>query len=159
MSKYIITRKELAEILGYDERYINQLVNEKGLPRLEFNQYDLIEVVKWWKNYIEELHQEELKRVRVTKPQDELALKSARLKELEILEREGKLIEVDLVRSAWLEEMKLLKELLDSLGARLSHNLVGKDVKMIKKIIDEEVERIEQNISELPIENEEDDIE
>jgi hypothetical protein len=158
MSKYIITRKELAEILGYDEKYINQLVDEKGLPRLQFNQYDLIEVVKWWKNYIEELHREELKRVRAFKPQDELALKSARLKELEILEREGKLIEVDLVRSAWLEEIKLLKELLDSLGARLSHNLIGKDVKEIKRIIDEEVERIEQNISELPIENEEDDI-
>ena len=157
----LVTRKELAKLLGYkNEKYINELERDFGLPKKDFNKYDIYEVIEWFIGYKENLHKKELEKIKETKPQDELARKSARLKELEILEREGKLIDAELNKIVWLEEYKMLSEKLDMFSIAAAGKIIekfkelAKHEKTIKSIIEVEKDKIKNEIAEYPLEKE-----
>ncbi len=156
-----VDRKTLAELFEVNEKYINELVDEYGMPKIDYNTYNLVDCFKWWIEHQKNILKKQIEKLKAMKPQDELALMSARLKELDVMEREGKLIELDLIKNAWMSEYKMLNELLIGLGPRLSTRLINKsDPIEVRKIIDEEVEKIKNAIVELPLpinQEEEDD--
>lgn len=155
-AKYL-TRKGVAKLLNYkNEKYINELERDFGLPKINWNKYDIYQVIQWYINYIEGIHTKEIQKLKEEKPQDELARKSARLKELEIQEREGKLVDLDYVKWAWIEEYKLLDEILAGIGAKLAPKLLKKEnATEIRFIIDEEIKKAKEKIAQLPIKEEE----
>jgi len=153
LSHKFLTRKEVAELLGFkNEKYINELESEFNLPKEDFNKYELKKVIHWWTRYTAEKHLKEVDKIKKEKPQDELARRQARLKEIEIKEREGNLIEYDLVKWAWVEEYKLLDELLSSISVKLASQLLHKtNLNEVRTIIDNEVKKLKEKISKLKI--------
>lgn len=146
-----VDRKTLAQLLLVNEKYINELSTERGLPRIDYNTYRLIDVLTWYFKYKDELTKKIVEKIKSTKPQDELALKSARLKELEILEREGKLIDIEEVKLAWISEYKKFEELLEGMLARLIIKVPNKNVDELRVILKEEIDALKQAIVELPL--------
>lgn len=54
-NKYILGIKDIAFILGYNEKYINELELRHGLPREDRNQYDIIKVIRWFVPYLKSI--------------------------------------------------------------------------------------------------------
>ena len=118
MDQIILSRKDLAELFGYkNEGYINELEKDYGLPKVDWNKYELSACLKWFLQYKEEIHQKEIEKTKAAKPQDDLARKNAQLKQLEIEEKTGLLIDADLVRNAWLNEVTIFVSALDTILA------------------------------------------
>ncbi len=156
----IVERSELAIALDVADKYINELENKGIVKKIKHNQYKLLDNFQAYIIYLRELNKKELERVRSEKPSDDLARKSARLKELEILEREGKLIDAELNKIAWLEEYKMLSEKLDMFSIAAAGKIIekfkelAKHEKTIKSIIEEEKDKIKNEIAEYPLEKE-----
>lgn len=119
MKNLILESIEIADILGYKRNYISELVNKHGMPKKGFNKFDLREVIPWHIQHMNKIHVEEIEKIRSDKPQDELARKQAKLKQMDIEERQEKLIDADLVRMAWLNEIKVFDLNIDSIEATL----------------------------------------
>jgi hypothetical protein len=152
ISNINIGRKELAEFFGFTEKYINELVNDHGLPREEHNKYNLIKCFQWFIVYIKENHTAEILRLKREKPQDDLARNSARLKELEILEKEKKLFDSDDVTMAWLNEIKIFGEMLDTICINLAPLLIDKsNEKEIRYLIKQQTDKIKKEIADLQL--------
>lgn len=151
-----VKRKILSDLFNCSENYINEL-HTLGMPKNGYDSYPLIDCLKWKRVYDEDLHQKELARAKSEKPQDDLARKSARLKELEIMEREGRLIDYDINKQAWLNEYKMLGDKLDMFGITITSIMIqrfpelGKYEKDIRDLVDEEKNKIKDSIAKLPI--------
>jgi hypothetical protein len=122
-----VGRKDIAEIFGYNEKYINELVKEKGAPHGDdHNEYNLIKWIQWNIIYIKKQYEAELEKIKATTPQDLLASKNAILKDLDIREREGELVIADSVRASWLNEQQMIKSNVDLCEINLKQRI--KDV-------------------------------
>lgn len=149
LNKINVGRKELAAILDYHENHINYLVTKEGAPKNEeHNSYSLVGFIKWWKKYFERTKEEEIQRVKNAKPQDQLALNSSRLKELQIKEKEGELVSAADVNDAWQNEMAVLNAKVDGLPIKAAPQLVGiSDQTKIKDILTELINDLKADIA------------
>ena len=59
-----ISRKEVASLLNYNERYINHLESAANLPKEAHNQYDLMKLFKWTLSYLNNLHNNEIEKLK-----------------------------------------------------------------------------------------------
>lgn len=95
----VVNKRDLAEILGISERSLTEWQHD-GMPILvdgvrgEENKYDTEAVIKWW------LHRE-LRKVQNESPKDRLSRLQADRVQMDIDEKNGKLISVDLIEPAW----------------------------------------------------------
>lgn len=149
LNKINVGRKELAFILDYHENHINYLVTKEGAPKNEVhNSYSLIGFIKWWRKYFEKSKEEEIQRARSAKPQDYLATVSAKIKELQIKEKEGELVPAADVNDAWQNEMAVLNAKVDGLPIKAAPQLVGiSDQSKIKDILTELINDLKADIA------------
>ena len=54
-NKDIVTRPVIADLLGYNEKYISELEQKYSLPKKDFNQYVIKDVVKWYGEHIKNI--------------------------------------------------------------------------------------------------------
>lgn len=145
-----LTRKQLSELFGYkNEKYINELERDFGLEKDAWNQYDLKKSVEWFINYKENIYAKEIDKIKADKPQDDLARKQAKLKQMDIEEREGRSIDSDLVRMKWLDEIKVFDLNIDSIEATLIISLKNllTDVEKGNEIIKTTVRKTKEKIA------------
>ena len=145
-----LTRKQLSELFGYkNEKYINELERDFGLEKDAWNQYDLKKSVEWFINYKENIYAKEIEKIKADKPQDDLARKQAKLKQMDIEEREGRSIDSDLVRMKWLDEIKVFDLNIDSIEATLIISLKNllTDVEKGNEIIKTTVRKTKEKIA------------
>lgn len=141
--EYIVTRKILAEILSVSENYINEL----GVPKVAYNQYNLVDCVKWYLKYLDDMNKKAIERVKQEKPQDDLARKSAELKQLQIDEARGRLIDKDEVFDAVLTVIQIIIANIDVLAIKASPLLVGLNQKEIQSLLEKEINDIKTKIA------------
>ncbi len=139
------TRQELAALFGFkNDKYINELERDFGLQKEGWNSYDLQKSLQWFLNYKEEQCKRAIAKIKNKKPQDELALKNVLLKQIEIEQKEGKLISTELVENVMSDEAELYNISLDSIIADFKigiKGLVEEDIyqelnQKLKEIID-----------------------
>ena len=152
----IVTRIELmqlAKLFGiHNENYLNELVRDFGLPQIDNNKYDWNECLKWFIKYQEMKHNKAIEKIKSDKPQDDLARKNARLKQLQIDELEGRLVDVDLVKDYWNIELSTLRTSLRGLGGVLATRLLKiNDQSTIKIIIDEAIDKRLLDVANSPV--------
>lgn len=146
------TRAQVGKLLGYHEKYINELEIKFNLPKAGFNKYNIFEVVKWFVVYTEQKHKAETERIKAEKPQDLLARKSAELKEIVIQEKNKNLINLSQVKSAWLSEINTISSILDALPIKASTLLLGISSQVkAKEILDELINEIKLKIAKLDL--------
>jgi len=147
-----VTRKAIAELLKYkNENYINELCNDHNAPKSGHDSYPLFEFIQWYIfSYLDGKHRGEVERLKAEKPQDDLARKSAELKELLIQEKKKILINAGAVESAWLNEISVISSYLDSVSIKASSKLLNiADQKTIKEILDKEINELKVKIADL----------
>src|SRR3989337_1983953 len=117
----IVSSEDLTKILPIKNRnYIAELVRDHNFPRDTHNQYPLIDFIKRYVEYQDELCEKKILKIRELKPQDELARKSAELKDLELKEKQKKLIDSSIVNFAWLNEIHIINTELDGFSIKIS---------------------------------------
>ena len=143
-----VSRKEIAEIFGYNERYINELVKDKGAPREKHNKYNLVAWIRWHIKYVEDKHKADLEKAKASTPQDILATKNAILKDYDIKEREGELVNAEAVRISWLDEMRMIQSNVDLLQITLKQRLQDIDDNAeLNNIITDEFIKVKKKIA------------
>jgi len=149
-SRHIVARRELAKILGYGDEHINRLTADYGLPKAIRNGYDLIEIIRWLKKR----HKEEIDDMSKDKPQDLLARKSAELKDLQIQEKKGELLDKFEVSAAWINQLQIIKGTIQGLAVKLSTKLPC-EPKLTIEIAEKEIAVLLNKISNTKLEIEE----
>lgn len=147
-----LTRKELSKILGFNDKYINELEREYGLPKETWNKYDINKMIPWLMEYKDTIHKKNIEKIKSDKPQDVLAIKSAEYKDLLIREKRGELVPATAVEDAWVNEISVINAELDSFPIKAAPNLLG--VKTVKKMKDKliiEINKIKTKIAKLKL--------
>lgn len=148
ITEIIVTTKELAELFGYSEKYISELVSAHGLPKSGHNQFNLTACIKWILKYSKELFEREVEKIKSTKAQDTLALKNAEYKDLLIKEKNGQLISKDDVMTEWLNELNIIIANLDGFPFKTAALLRSlSDEKEIIKILESEINKLKSRIA------------
>lgn len=123
----------MAELFGVTERTIQNYVNE-GMPRIEAGIFDLIKCLIW---YIEKLKQElnDSKYGKETRAKFDLEEQKIKveMRRVALNKMQNKVIDVDLVRFAWIRQVKIFVNNIDALASRLN-NMIGGDRIIFDKI-------------------------
>ena len=143
-NREIRTVGEIADLLRRDERWINKLAKEKGLPRLARGRYELKSVVRW---YLQDMERE----LEIAKAggEDALMAKSrllkaqANMKEMEVAEKRAEIINiidvVTIIEEA-LNTTRQRAEVLPDRGAKLVEGIeTYEERKTILKSLKDEV--------------------
>ena len=114
----IVGREELAEIFGYSDKYINELVDLHAMPKEDgFNRYNLFDCTKWWIAYQKKVQKNAIEKAKSLKPSDVLAEKNAILKQYEIDIAAKKLIDIDIAEKVIIGIIELFKNSLETIEA------------------------------------------
>lgn len=147
-----VTAKELSDLYGVSEKYISELVNDHNHPKVAWNEFNLYESLKWWIKYKEEIHRREIEKIKEDDPQKSLARSNKKLKDLDYEERIGSLLPLEVVKMAWVEEVKIIGKALDGLPTKVAPRLVNlSDEEEAVSILNDEINKIRNRIGDLPI--------
>jgi hypothetical protein len=133
-SPFTFTREQTAEILQVDKIYLNDLVKREELPIEKFNTYDIRKVFIWNKKRYEKRIDDCSK----DRPQDLLAARSAELKQLQIQEKKGELLDKFEVSAAWINQLQIIKGTIQGLAVKLSTKLPC-DPKLTIEVAEKEI--------------------
>jgi len=152
LKKIIVSAKTLSEVLGYDYRYIAELVKDHDLPKIAHNQYSLFDCINWNKNYQAQLHQDEIKKIREQEStRTRLERAQAEYKELELAEKKLSLIPVTDLDIVMTNQAQIYIKSLNALKTKLVPLLVhAKNESEIFKIIETETDKISEQLSDIP---------
>lgn len=141
-----VNAKALADLFGVTEKYISELVLTQNMPKSGYGEFKLYDCVKWYIDYKQQSHRKEVQKIKNEDEQKRLTRANAALKELALKEKEGELIPYEKVKSAWLDEMKILAVAFDGIPAKAAIELEGNTKQemqgILKKHIDEAREKI-----------------
>ena len=144
-----LSREEVAALLGYkNERYINELENEFGLPKDQFNKYDVRKVVKWFIEYKENMHQKEILKIKEGNNRDRLDKANAELKEIELSIKQGSLIEARYLQDVIENQANIFINGIRVLGTKIP-NLLNLTPQQ-KEVLEVELTSIRDQIAALP---------
>lgn len=152
-----LTRKEVATLLGYkNEKYVNELEREYGLPKEEWNKYDIKKVVEWFIGYTDSMHRKEIQKLKSENPQDDLTRTNQKLRELQYQVRMGDLVEKAEVEYKWVNEVKTFNKALRVVPNKIMPKLkplfkTPEDAITALKIIAEEINEPCNRLSETSI--------
>ena len=145
-----VGRKELAEIFGIAEKYVNELHKDHGMPKAGHNEYPLIECIKWHKNYQDEIHAKEIQKIKADKPQDELARNNARLRELEIEREEGALTYIEDIEAPMFNLIGMIIQQMDAWPTNCSQKVADEsDPIKCLEILEEQKNKTRTKIASL----------
>lgn len=149
----VVTSEDLAKLLPIKNRnYISELVRDHKFPRVKHNQYPLVDFIKRYVSYLDELCEDRLKKIREENTRSRLERANAEIKELALAEKRGGLLDAELVSDAWLNEMAVIVSELETFPTKAAPNLLGiKSTKdMINKLV-EEINKVRTRIAKLKI--------
>ena len=148
LNKIIVNTKQLANLFGVSESYISDLVTDHGMPKLAFNQFNLIDCVKFRFSHLEKIFQDQKNKLRDLTNRGRLDAANAELKELELQEKKGSLVLVQEVEMVLKNEALLYKKGLESLSGKLKFdmNLTPEQTEILSKNIND----ILNQLSNLP---------
>lgn len=145
----ICTTKEIAAELNVAQKYISELVQDHGMPKIRHNQFDLIQVLRWYHEYKLAEKDRVIKKLQDDDPQKDLARKNAEKRELELQEMRGEIVSKELAMQTWLTLTKIIVQKIDGLPVKLSVKLKGlNDIATIKKIIIDDINKLKAEISD-----------
>lgn len=132
-----VSSEVISEVLNLNKKYISQLVREKKFPKASHNSYPLIEFIQRFIEYKNELNENEKRKIReLVSNRDRLEKAQADLKEIELEEKQKKLIPSDEVESVMLTAAQVYVKGLEAFETTLPPILVNaKDQSEITAII------------------------
>lgn len=145
--------KQYASIgFNVEKRWINRLVKEKGLPRLNRGEYDLVACLKWYVHYYRQLVEKEKEEHGVSrKAEDRLLTAKAGREELKFLKERGDLVRVDAFLKTLQKPMSELRMKLLALGNRITPLInASQSPTEIKRIIEEQIYEALRDLADLP---------
>ena len=154
----LVELKELAELFGVDDRTV-QLWVTRGMPKKEYNKYDYVECSRW---LIKKLrHQATVARdsgdstlhgYKMEKQKMDMHMTELRYKKMM-----HEVIDTDMVKQVWLNEVKLFSRSMKNLSVKILNAVEGlTDSRLIKTAIDKEISAVMDGVAkELKIEFEE----
>jgi hypothetical protein len=148
LKNIILTSEAAAAILAYDKRYLSECVTDHGMPKLDYNQYSLFDIVIWKYARLESLHKKELDAARSADTKGRLDTVNAEIKELELAEKRKQLIPVDRFIEAMENEAAIYVRGLEVLQTKLKTilNLPAEQTDLIEK----EINSIRTQLGKLP---------
>lgn len=150
LKEVTVSTKDLATLFGVASKYISQLV-KKGMPNEGHNKFNLYECVKWRFEDNEKIYQNDKKKIREENTKSRLELANAELKELELAERRGSLIDSKEVYQSKMNDATIYVKGLDALGTKLPPVLIhAKNEEEISTTIKKETDNIRNQIATIP---------
>lgn len=149
----VLSCEDIANLLQISTNYVNELVRDQGFPKATYNQYPMVEFIRKYISYQMDLNKNKIKKMKEelseAKPRFDIA--AARLKELELEEKEGSLVPVSKVKEFTLNRAILYTKSLDALKTKLNPLLSeAKTPKEIDKILTKEIDRIKNQVADIP---------
>lgn len=128
----VVSAPEAAAFLKLPERTFNRLVENGVIPKNDYGEYILGEVVEsYWRNQFDS---EGLKAA-----QTRLTTAQAEIKELELAETRGELHRASAIAKVWADNVLNAKKKLLAIPTKIPPMLVGQDVQTIRKKLEEEI--------------------
>ena len=146
----IVSSEDLCKILPIKNKsYVTELAREHSFPRIGHNRYPLIEFIKRWIQYQEELLDKKLQKMKEeTSTKSRLEKASAENKEFDLEIKRGTLIKVDEVKDAWLTEIQMIVNTLESFPIFTAGSLLGiNDIKTMQQTLTSHVNRLRIKIA------------
>jgi len=151
-NRIILTTKEIAAELNVAQKYISELVQDQGMPKLKHNQFDLVDVLRWHREYKLAEKDRIIKKLQDDDPQKDLARKNAEKRELELQEMRGEIVFVDQLKPAWLSQIKIIVQKLDGFPAKTAPLLKGLGtIPEIKKVLTNNINKVKEDISQAEV--------
>lgn len=112
-----VTTKQLAEIFNVSEGYISDLVTDYSMPKVAFNQFNLLDCLKFRFAHLEKIYQDKLKRHDDDTSKGRIEAATAKLKEIEVAEKEKQLGPVAEFEFAFRNQIQIYKKGIDALSS------------------------------------------
>lgn len=157
------TTKELAELFDVTERTIQNYVNERpeGMPRIEAGIFDLAKCLIWYIGKLKsEIKEKEFGGDKKSKFDLEEQKIKLEMRRIALNKMQGKVVDLELVRFAWIRQVKIFINNVDALAPRLnnilggdrkSYDLIKQEIKQTRETIARDTE-LDFNKTELDIE-------
>jgi phage terminase Nu1 subunit (DNA packaging protein) len=141
-NRNIRTVKEVAELFNVDERWINRLNKEAGLPKQERGKYDLKQVIPFYVNYLR-CQIEEARHGSETESQARTRYYQIQieLKELELARRRGEIAAIEDLKLVMGEILRAIRDRFLTLPRRLAPELIGCDIADIEEKLEIEISK------------------
>ena len=146
------TTKELAELFDVTPKYVSQLVLNHGMPKAAKNKFNFYKCVKWRFDFNEKSFEDRSQKIREENTKSRLERANAELKELDLAEKRGELVQATAMENAWLNEIAVIDAELEGLAIKAAPNLLG--IKSVKKMKDKliiEINKIRTKIAKLKL--------
>ena len=144
-----VSPKVLCELLDFaNPNYLSNLVNNHGFKKTARGKFPLVANIKRKFEYQEELHRNEIKKIREGNSRSRLETAQAGIKELELKEKQGELGPISEFKLALRNEALLFKKGLEALRDQL-----GFDINLTpdeKEILNNHINGLLNQIANLP---------
>lgn len=143
-----VSTKQLSELFGVSEGYISDLVNDHGMPKIGFNEFNLFDCVKFRFLHLEKISEDQKDRLRDSTNRGRLDAANAELKELELQVKKGSLVPTIEFEMALMNTIRIFIKGLDTLPTKLSIELIdAKTQSEMMPIIKKETDSIRTQIA------------
>ncbi len=131
---------QLAKILKLSERRVQQLTKEGIIPKLDRNNYNLVESVNFYIDYLKQQFSSEISTDDIVKNRNRLTLARAELYEIEKSKLEEELIPASIVKKTWMVYITMLKNKLLSIPNKVAPLMVTvENINEAKQILKERI--------------------
>lgn len=128
----VISAPEAAALLKISERTFNRLVANDIIPKNDYGEYILGNVVEsYWKNQFESEG--------LTAARTRLVTAQAELAEAELAEQRGELYRASAIAKVWADNVLNAKKKLLAISTKIPPMLVGQDVQTIRMKLENEI--------------------
>lgn len=148
LNEITISTQEVAALLMVSESYISDLVTREGMPKIGKNKFNAYQCTQWRLNHLQKIFEDQKNKLRDFTNRGRLDAANAKLKELELAEKEGTLAPVKQFELALMNEAMIFKKGIESFTQTLKYDL-GLNPEQ-QEIIEEKANRILTQFSALP---------
>jgi len=144
-----VTTSDLADLIDVSDKYISQLVLDHNYPKEGHNAFNLYKFIKKRFQHLEEMCNDRIVKIlREETSKSRLERANAELKELELQEKRGQLIDSNHFKDALENEAHIFIKGLDILNVKLGQ-VLSLDEKQ-SQLIEKEINSIREQIAALP---------
>lgn len=146
-----LSAEDMARVLGLSPGYIQQLVREKDFPKSTYNSYCVVEFIGAYIKHLQDTHKKDIRKIKDSLDGSESRIKAAtaRLKEIELEEKELSLIPAKQVRDNLLNWVSIFVKGLEMLSKKLPLLLIDADKNEYSEIISTETNRLRNSIANM----------
>lgn len=140
---------DIANILGISERWLNRLVVEKGIPKEKHGVYQIAPTINGYVQFLkEQIKQAQEGEASLADERKRLLKMQADLRHIELLEKQKKLIPIEIYQEILLDFVSHTGKKLDSIpGVCLNKLFAAKTKEEILKVLKETIKKIKNELS------------